>query len=92
MPNRQRVSMMFMRFWSLRNPGADVRRDDSRRTNPGGGETRRLGPQRGTSPTRNEAPTYVYWIPHKSPEEAHTRETRRAPARDSKFFGLASRR
>ena len=74
------------------NPGADVRRDDSRRTNPGGGETRRLGPQRGTSPTRNEAPTYVYWIPHKSPEEAHTRETRRAPARDSKFFGLASRR
>ncbi|TFK91829.1 hypothetical protein K466DRAFT_540946 [Polyporus arcularius HHB13444] len=59
------------------NPGADVRRDDSRRTNPGAapGEPRRL-PQRGSSPTRNEAPTYVYWIPHKSPEEAHTRETR----------------
>lgn len=72
------------------NPGVDVRRDDSRRTNPG--EPRRL-PQRGSSPTRNEAPTYVYWIPHKSPEEAHTRETRRAaPARDSKFFGLSSRR
>lgn len=69
---------------SSRRP--DLRRDDSRRTNPG--EPRRA---RGGSPTRNEAPTYVYWIPHKSPEEAHTRETR-ARARDSKFFGLASRR
>ncbi|RPD67127.1 hypothetical protein L226DRAFT_549767 [Lentinus tigrinus ALCF2SS1-7] len=75
------------------NPGADVRRDDSRRANAAPGESRRLGHQRGSSPTRNEAPTYVYWIPHKSPEEAHTRETRRAaPARDSKFFGLSSRR
>ncbi|PIL37184.1 hypothetical protein GSI_00876 [Ganoderma sinense ZZ0214-1] len=70
---------------SSRRP--DLRRDDSRRTNPG--ESRRA---RGASPTRNEAPTYVYWIPHKSPEEAHTRETSRARARDSKFFGLASRR
>ncbi len=69
---------------SSRRP--DLRRDDSRRTNPG--ESRRA---RGASPTRNEAPTYVYWIPHKSPEEAHTRETQ-ARARDSKFFGLASRR
>ncbi|KAI1786517.1 hypothetical protein LXA43DRAFT_53734 [Ganoderma leucocontextum] len=71
---------------SSRRP--DLRRDDSRRTNPG--ESRRVA-TRGSSPTRNEAPTYVYWIPHKSPEEAHTRETR-ARARDSKFFGLASRR
>ena len=73
---------------SSRRP--DVRRDDSRRTNPGESQPRRLA-TRGASPTRNEAPTYVYWIPHKTPEEAHTRETR-APARDSKFFGLASRR
>lgn len=65
---------------------SDLRRDDSRRTNAG--ESRRA---RGGSPTRNEAPTYVYWIPHKSPEEAHTRETR-GRARDSKFFGLASKR
>ncbi|TBU32736.1 hypothetical protein BD309DRAFT_1014679 [Dichomitus squalens] len=73
---------------SSRRP--DVRREDSRRTNPG--EARRLA-TRGASPTRNEVPTYVYWMPHKSPEEAHTRETRApAPARDSKFFGLSSRR
>ena len=63
------------------------------------GEARRLA-ARGASPTRNEEATYVYWIPHKSPEEAHTRETRtpgareqtRAPARDSKLFGLPHRR
>ena len=70
-----------------------VRREDSRRANAAAatpGEPRRLA-SRGASPSRNEAPTYVYWIPHKTPEEAHTRETR-APARDSKFFGLASRR
>ncbi|KAM5532301.1 hypothetical protein V8D89_014059 [Ganoderma adspersum] len=70
---------------SSRRP--DLRRDDSRRTNAG--ESRRA---RGSSPTRNEAPTYVYWMPHKSPEEAHTRETPRPQARDSKFFGLTSRR
>ena len=70
---------------SSRRP--DLRRDDSRRTNAG--EPHRA---RGASPTRNEAPTYVYWMPHKSPEEAHTRETSRPRARDSKFFGLTSRR
>ncbi|KAI0375674.1 hypothetical protein BV20DRAFT_959689 [Pilatotrama ljubarskyi] len=73
------------------NPGADVRRDDSRRTNPG--ESRRL-PQRSGEPTRNEVPTYVYWMPHKAPEEAHVRDTQqtRPPARDSRLFGLSSRR
>ena len=79
-----------------------VRREDSRRANAAAatpGEPRRLA-SRGASPSRNEAPTYVYWIPHKSPEEAHTRETRtpgtreqtRAPARDSKLFNLPPRR
>ncbi|KAI0774309.1 hypothetical protein C8Q74DRAFT_1368798 [Fomes fomentarius] len=88
---------------SSRRP--DLRRDDSRRTNPelrredssrranvaAVAEPRRLA-QRSGSPTRNEAPTYVYWIPHKTPEEAHARETRGGPARDSKFFGLPHRR
>ncbi|KAI0722937.1 hypothetical protein C8Q76DRAFT_721005 [Earliella scabrosa] len=73
------------------NPGATVRREDSsRRANGNATEPRRLADRSG-SPTRNEAPTYVYWIPHKTPEEAHTRETR-APARDSKFFALPHRR
>ncbi|KAI0750843.1 hypothetical protein C8Q80DRAFT_1154232 [Daedaleopsis nitida] len=79
----------------------DLRRDDSRRTNDSSRrpdarrantapvESRRIG-SRGASPTRNEAPTYVYWIPHKTPEEAHTRDAR-PPARDSKY-GLPSRR
>ncbi|KAI9000977.1 hypothetical protein BD414DRAFT_18108 [Trametes punicea] len=73
------------------NPGADVRRDDSRRTNPG--DSRRL-PQRSGEPTRNEVPTYVYWMPHKTPEEAHVRDGQppRPPARDSRFFGSSSRR
>lgn len=25
-------------------------------------------------PTRNEVPTYVYWMPHKQPDEVHVRE------------------
>ncbi|KAI0660949.1 hypothetical protein C8Q70DRAFT_1052771 [Cubamyces menziesii] len=87
------------------NPGADVRRDDSRRTNPGAdvrredsrratpGEPRRL-PQRSGEPTRNEVPTYVYWMPHKAPEEAHVRDTQppRPPARDSRLLGPSPRR
>lgn len=28
------------------------------------------------SPTRNESPTYVYWIPHKTPDQAHVRDQR----------------
>lgn len=27
-------------------------------------------------PTRNEVPTYVYWMPHKQPDEAHVRDER----------------
>ncbi|OSD04285.1 hypothetical protein PYCCODRAFT_1424129 [Trametes coccinea BRFM310] len=73
------------------NPGADVRRDDSQRTNPG--EGRRL-PPRPSEPTRNEVPTYVYWMPHKAPEEAHVRDGQapRPPARDSRLFGASHRR
>ncbi|KAI0677533.1 hypothetical protein C8Q78DRAFT_1003140 [Trametes maxima] len=73
------------------NPGADVRREDSRRTNAG--DRPRL-PQRNTEPTRNEVPTYVYWMPHKTPEEAHVRDAQppRPPARDSRLLGPSHRR
>ncbi|OCH94069.1 hypothetical protein OBBRIDRAFT_723523 [Obba rivulosa] len=45
---------------------------------------------RGRSPTRNESPTYVYWIPHKAPEQAHIRDQRNT--RDSKYHRNASPR
>ncbi|EMD40700.1 hypothetical protein CERSUDRAFT_80347 [Gelatoporia subvermispora B] len=45
---------------------------------------------RGRSPTRNESPTYVYWIPHKAPDQAHVREQRNP--RDDKYHRNASPR
>ncbi|PSR79882.1 hypothetical protein PHLCEN_2v6870 [Hermanssonia centrifuga] len=38
---------------------------------------RRPSETRRDEPTRNETPTYVYWIPHTPPEKAVTTETSR---------------
>ena len=41
--------------------------------------SQRRQPNLGSEPTRNEAPTYVYWIPHTPPEKAHVQD--HAPSR-----------
>ncbi|TFY60141.1 hypothetical protein EVJ58_g5328 [Rhodofomes roseus] len=53
-------------------------RQDSARSQPRrqDSQSRRLPQTAVNEPTRNEAPTYVYWLPHKAPEQAHVRETR----------------
>lgn len=53
-------------------------RQDSTRSQPRRQESqsRRLPQTAANEPTRNEAPTYVYWQPHKAPDQAHVRETR----------------
>lgn len=53
-------------------------RQDSTRSQPRrqDSQTRRLPQTAVNEPTRNEAPTYVYWLPHKAPDQAHVRETR----------------
>lgn len=53
-------------------------RQDSTRSQPRrqDSQSRRLPQTAVNEPTRNEAPTYVYWLPHKAPEQAHVRETR----------------
>lgn len=53
-------------------------RQDSTRSQPRRQESqsRRLPQTAANEPTRNEAPTYVYWLPHKAPDQAHVRETR----------------
>ena len=53
-------------------------RQDSTRSQPRRQESqsRRLPQTAVNEPTRNEVPTYVYWLPHKTPDQAHVRETR----------------
>ncbi|KAH9843838.1 uncharacterized protein C8Q71DRAFT_852362 [Rhodofomes roseus] len=48
-------------------------RQDSTRSQPRrqDSQSRRLPQTAVNEPTRNEAPTYVYWLPHKAPEQAH---------------------
>ncbi|KZT12743.1 uncharacterized protein LAESUDRAFT_808291 [Laetiporus sulphureus 93-53] len=58
---------------------SQVNRQDSGRSQPRRQESRsrgRLPQTTADGPTRNEAPTYVYWHPHKAPDQAHVRDTR----------------
>jgi len=58
---------------------AQPHRQDSQRAQVHRQDTQRSRgrlPQPVDAPTRNESPTYVYWLPHKTPDQAHVRDTR----------------
>lgn len=68
----------------------DGERDGDRYRSPTRQPTRQHSTSRRRSPTRNEEATDVFWMPHRSPDQAHVTDHRRP--RDKYLRGASPRR